>query len=269
MRTKLLWPVVLLGCLILLAGCSDNTPQQGVETWVLEQEKVITFSDGESLDLWRNQIGDACYKLSDGTELLTIRTPIGPDNVYVAGVESLEDLTEPAQNSIREFYEEQGLLYDTHAELEKAYEEYLRRENGEVYPERYISQDIVPVASNDKIMCFLTTVILPVEGQIAQEIRLGATFDRETGEVMSNWNLFTLPEEEARQWLLEAFNVDSSLRREMEAALKPEYIVLFPESLEVTFPRGTLPSQDYSYSVGLDYEELRKVLQPWAIPDNN
>ena len=43
---------------------------------------------------------------------------------------------------------------------------------------------------------------------------------------------------------------DPGLLSEMEAAMKPEYIILFPDALEVAFPQGTLPSQEYSYVVG-------------------
>jgi hypothetical protein len=31
---------------------------------------------------------------------------------------------------------------------------------------------------------------------------------------------------------------------------------------------GTLPSQEYSYGTGIDYEKFQAVLQPWAIPNN-
>ncbi len=42
----------------------------------------------------------------------------------------------------------------------------------------------------------------------------------------------------------------------------------FPDHLEISYPQGTLPSQEYSYSIGLDYDaELLSVLQPWAVPD--
>ena len=88
------------------------------------------------------------------------------------------------------------------------------------------------------------------------------------GGTVSNWDLFTLPEQEARQLLLDVFDADAALRAEMEAALRPEYIILFPDNLEVTFPQGTLLSQEHSYGFGLDYEEYRDALQSWAIPDN-
>ena len=48
---------------------------------------------------------------------------------------------------------------------------------------------------------------------------------------------------------------DPGLLSEMEAAMKPEYIILFPDALEVAFPQGTLPSQEYSY-VAVSYTHL-------------
>jgi len=253
----------------LLNEILNIMPYQTEEALGLVEKKVITFSDGESADLWRTGGSNDNYKISDGTTLLTIQNPTGPDKVYVGGVESYDDLSDTAQKAVSAFYEKQGLLYDTQSELKNAYAEYLACKESETeYHERYITQDIAPTASNDTIMCFLTSVNLPTKSQEAQELRLGAAFERKTGEVLSNWDLFTLPEEEARQWLLNAFDVDPALRAEMEAALKPEYIILFPENLEVTFPQGTLPSQEHRYSCALDYDKLKAVLQPWATPNN-
>ena len=59
---------------------------------------------------------------------------------------------------------------------------------------------------------------------------------------------------------------DSVLRMEMQAALRPEYITFHSDRLDITFPRGTLPSQEHSAGWGLDYQELDGLLQPWAIP---
>jgi hypothetical protein len=270
MKMKRLFAALLLCCLVILPGCGADRRQEE-EKWVLEEEKAITFSDGESANLWRtNHSGSDIYKLSDGTILLTIHDPIGPDNVSVIGIESFDDLSESAQKAVSAFFEEQGLLYDTRSELENAYAEYLAcKESGIEYNGRHVRQEIVPTASNENIMCFITSVTLPMNGQMAQELRLGAVFDKKTGEIMSNWDLFTLPEKEARQRLLDAFNVaDPTLRAEMEAALKPEYIILLPDNLEVAFPLEAMPSQDYINSVGVDYNEIRTILQPWAIPEN-
>jgi len=270
MKSKQLFALGMILCLILAAGCSSNSGDLE-EAWVLEEEKAITFFDGESADLWRNdRYTYTSYRLSDGTILLTFKDTIGPENVFVGGVESYADLNESAQKAVSSYYDDRGLLYDTRSELEQAYNEYLAcKESGIEYNDLYISQDTIPTASNESIICFMTSVALPMNGQTGQEIRLGAVFDRKTGEVISNWDLFAIPETEARQWLIDAFDItDPTLRAEMEEAMKPEYIILFPQNLEVTFPQGTLKSQENSYSLSLEYSELQNVLHPWSIPDN-
>ncbi len=177
---------------------------------MLESEKAITFSDGEAASLWRREHDDDdVYKLSDGAVLLTVQSPSGPGNTGVIGQESFDDLSEAAQAAVSAYYEEQGLLYNTQQELEAAYAEYLScKESGTDYHERRVSQDITAVASNENIMSFITSVILPVEGQIVREIHLGAVFDRDTGEALSNWDLFALPEEEARSFILNEIEAD-------------------------------------------------------------
>ena len=71
-------------------------------------------------------------------------------------------------------------------------------------------------------------------------ITLATVFDRETGQVISGWNRFTIP----------------------EAALEPEW-------LSVEFPRGGASQSGGRLRV---VRGVRKtpgaVLQPWAIPDS-
>ena len=75
-------------------------------------------------------------------------------------------------------------------------------------------------------------------------------------------------EEEARAALLDKMADGSDVpRTELEAAFRPEYIRFYSSGLDVTFPRGTLPSQEYTTGGSFDYEELDGLLQPWAIPE--
>ncbi len=46
----------------------------------------------------------------------------------VGGIENFNALNETAQANVLKFYEAQGLLYDTQAELERAYGAYLELE---------------------------------------------------------------------------------------------------------------------------------------------
>ena len=152
--------------------------------------KFASLPGDERADLWQDEHNTFdSYRLPDGTRLLTIYKTVGPANCYVAGTVSYNDLSESARKGIDGYYEKQGLLYDTEAELQKAYGDYLScRENGTVYQERHVRQEITPSASNETAVSFITTVTLPVNGQEAKELRLGAVFNRETGAVYSNWD---------------------------------------------------------------------------------
>ena len=129
-----------------------------------------------------------------------------------------------------------------------------------------LEQSIYPTASSQEVMYFLTSVTLPLDGNTATELRLGAAFDRKTGEALEPQELFTCSPEALITALLNCSEVtEPTLRREMTTAFRPEYLVFFPEHLEVSFPQGVLPSQEYAYILSIPYEDL--PLPPWAIPE--
>ena len=230
-------------------------------------DTASTLSDGTSVNVWQYSSSYA-YTLENDTELLTVQLPTGPDNVYVGGVESLSDLTENAQGKILEYYENQGILYDEPAVLEKAYEDYMSLSDKSQFDSYNLGQDISPCASSDTVIYFITTVQLPIDGSRGYENRIGAAFDKATGEHIDNWDLFSCSPEEAVQKLLDISDISNeALKAEMMDAFEVENIILFPENLEVCFNRGTLPSEEYPYLVGFDYDDaLLQILNPWAVP---
>ena len=234
---------------------------------------ALTLSDGTSVGVWKsNSWRTNRYVLEDGTELLRERPPFGPENVSVGDLEDFDDLSETAQERVLAFYEEQGVLYDLTAELERAYDAYLACEDKAQFDPYTVGQDISPCASSERAMYFLTTVTLPVSGNVITEVSRCAAFDRQTGERIDTWDLFACEPEAAIKTILDASGVDDfgdtpGLRTEMEAAFDPENILIHQESLEVVLPAGTLPSQEYSYMLGLDYSEVPGLLQDWAVPE--
>ena len=98
-----------------------------------------------------------------------------------------------------------------------------------------------------------------------QETRLTAVFDRETGEPLEIWSLFTAGETEVRAKL--AAIGEEGFRAELAAALDPERIVFYPEYLEVHFPAGTVAGQTQELILQWDYDQLGGLLQPWAVPE--
>ena len=161
------------------------------------------------------------------------------------------------------------MLYDTQAELEKAYANYLKMENE--FDSYMIGQEISPSASTDSVIYFLTTVFLPIDGSRGYEQRIGTMFDKATGEPIDNKELFTCPQDEAIEKIMDIAGVnDTVLRSEMKAAFVPENVIFFQDNLEICFQQGTLPSQEHTYMIGLDYDDrLGEILYEWAIPRGN
>ena len=53
----------------------------------------------------------------------------------------------------------------------------------------------------------------------------------------------------------------------MQAAFRPEWLLISPHGVEINFPSGTLPSQEHSYMLGLDYtQQLQALLRPGTQP---
>lgn len=229
----------------------------------------MTFSDGEHVDLWASdQFWGDYYKLSDGTTILMVQEPSGPSNVYVGNIEGYDDLNDAAKKNVDQYYEEQGLLYDINIEVEKAYSEYKDCiSEGASFNSFQLSQEIAPTASNDNIMCFITSVSIPIKGQEVKDMRYGAVFDKESGQVLNKWDLFKVDESQARKRLVSLSGVnDSALQSEMEKVLMSENIILFPDHMEISFPEGSLSSQNQSYLVGINYKDIKDIIHDWAVP---
>ena len=204
-----------------------------------------------------------------GFKVLLIPVAVAVGTIGFAAVSSLF-LPLTAQEAIQAYYDSLGLLYRTYDELENAYAAYLESGRDPSFDSYLVGQETSPCASSDRVIYFLTSVTLPINGSVATEVRLGAAFDRETGEHLSPWDLFACSEEEARQTLLDLAQPSDGtdgLRAEMEAALTPESLIFFPDHLELSFPEGTLPSQSHAFLASVDYEtDLGDILQDWAIP---
>ncbi|WP_325199646.1 hypothetical protein [Oscillibacter sp.] len=239
-------------------------------TAILERE-ALTLRDGTPVDrLDYDSWGSYTYRLTDGTELLRVEEPRGPEDVIVMDSENFEDLSETAQGKVRAYYEAQGLLYDEQEELENAYAAY--RELGEDFQAGHIRQEVTPTASSRRVMYFETGVTLPnVYGtQTYRGFSLHDAFDRETGEKLDPWALFAVPEEEVRRRLpeLPGWIDNPVLRAEMAEALEPEWIGFGRDGLFIEFPAGSLPSEELAYHVGIDWQDVPEgFFQPWAVPD--
>lgn len=241
----------------------------GIDSYLVENAAAL--SDGTALDAWKNSGRRTRYQLKDGTELLREDAPSGPENHYVGSLESFDDLSESAKPAVRQHYAEQGQLYDLPYELERAYAEYLADPEG--FSSHWVSQDVSPTGSNSRVMYFQTNLILPTGGNTIEETHLLAAFDRETGAYIPTASLFSCPGPEIGKRLLDLAEKDGwpdtpALKQEMLAAFRLEYVTISSHGLYISYPQGTLPSQEYGYGLSVDYDDgLRAILHPWAVPD--
>ena len=234
-------------------------------------QNVFALSDGTEIDLIQydsSPFAYNIYRLRDGKQLLRELPPSGPENVSVGGVASFDDLSPAAQEAVSAYYDRQGLLYDIKQQVEAAYQAYRTDPNS---PPFHVEQSISPSAASSRVLYFLTSVTMPGGNGSGKELRLGDAFDRETGARLPPLTLFSLPPEQVPEALVSLSKPENdTLHTEMLAAFRPEYLVFFPEHLELNFPRGTLPSQEYDYIAALDYTpQLTALLQSWAIPLDN
>lgn len=225
----------------------------------LRIRNYYTLADGAPVHLCKASLYHT-YSLEDGAELLFVQNPTRVEETYVAGIGSLHDLPETAQEQIRAYYDAKGLLYDELQTLEDAYDAYLAGPDFQTYT---LGQEICPSAINEEVIYFLTIVSLP-----GSELRLCEAFDKKTGEAIPMEEIFTCEPGEFIERLAKIAGIDDeTLIEEMTAAFQTEYVTVSQSFLEVNFQAGTLPSEELPFGMGFEYnEEIRELLQPWAVP---
>lgn len=232
------------------------------------------LKDGTEVEIWAEDFGKTqVYKLEDGTELLRDGGKRNPSNVVISGQEKFGELKEEVKTRILTYMEEHIALYDVTEELEKAYAVYRTKTEQKEFDTPLLNQETFLQASNDRMLYFIVNGTVSEQGEHTTEIGMGMAFDRETGEPVEMWDLFRCTREELVQTILKCSKIsDPVLEQEMFEALRPEYILFYPNTLEVRFPNGTLPSKeekDQSYaSFAFDWSEkaIKEIVYEWAIP---
>lgn len=131
-----------------------------------------------------------------------------------------------------------------------------------------LAQEVTPSAASDRVFYLLTSVSFPAGSSLMYEQRTGAAFDKATGDFIPAADLFTCPWEDVLSQLLDLAQItDPDLRQEMSQAFTPECLIFFPEYVMLCFPQGSLPSQEYTFLVTVNYADgASALLQDRAVP---
>lgn len=233
---------------------------------VTEDGEKLTAYNATHIEVETCRLPDTA-RLSDGTELLRVNTPTGPSADYMVGQGSLDSLPGQARDKILAWYDDRSLLYDEQAELEKTYAYYLAA-GDTPFEAPMLAQEVAPSAASDRVFYLSTSVSFPAGSSLMYEQRTGAAFDKATGEFIPAAELFTCPWEDVLPSLLDLAQItEPDLRQEMSRAFTPECLVFFPEYVTICFPQGSLPSQEYTFLVTVNYADgASALLQDWALP---
>lgn len=256
------------------AAAADGTKIKAYRTkniltiWAHLVPDAVTMPDGTVLDAWKTAYGETDYQTKDGVELLREQTFPGPEEANLEGMEALSEAAKPV---VTEFYQKQGKLYDLQAELAQALQAY--RADPAAFSALTVSQNTSQSALSEKVLYFKTDLVRTAGDESGQETALCAAFDRETGKNIPLAELFTCPESEIGQALLQLVEkdgsapVDTALKAEIQQAFQTDYLCFLPDTLLLQFPQGTLPGREQQYRMYIALsEECRALLYPWAVP---
>ena len=258
------WPALRLsvkGRASLFGGEPVALTASSVQIDAARQPEGLTLAGGTSLSVWQASF-DREYCAPDGTLLLEER--LGSE--AADALENAAGLSQEAKENILAFYEAQGILYDLHAQLERAWAAYKEADEG--FEPYTLGQEVNLCAENGSTLWLVTTVTLPLGGRVVTEEPLCAAFDKATGEALTAEELFTCTGDELAAALLNAAGITDEPRRgEMLAAFDENRVVFRGEALEVFYPEGAVPSEETALILGLDYtDEVKALLQPRALP---
>lgn len=270
---------LLLACALflsaLLPGCQRSLPKDMQETL---QGEAARMEDGETVFLWRDIFSDESYRLSDGTVLLSIRSHSWPWNTSVSGLRGFEGMSETAQQAVKSYFEEQGTLYDWDIQLSAAYADYrqclkeAKKPEASAFQSHPVWQEAFPTSETERFTAFCISLMLPKDSHYdgtINERRFSLLFDRQTGERIDAFSLFSVPEKEAAQALFECCSgsdTNAPSRAEFIRLLRPEYICWYPDALEIYFPPDLFSDFADGWVAYIPFSDLADILRPWALP---
>ena len=282
------WMITLIIVALALTGCNAQQKEENDirESFSLIEESIYTLADGTTIDLYHSKLtGYDVYVHPDGSILLRLQ-----EGVYI---QRSNDLSDAQRSFIEEYYGNLIPPYNIQTELEKSYELYQARKDLNMqyenimsaddemtYSAPWISPSIGVRGQNDTIICTEYYYSVPVAlSELRNELsyttevtsyEYATVFHAQTGEVMSQYDLFTIPADEIPSKLLEysVYIGDEVLWTDMIANLQPEYLCFGENGLSISFPGGMV-GDGGSYSETIQYNRIAHILHSWAISETD
>ena len=233
-----------------------------VELTAYQTSDTLPLSDGTQVEVWQGTM-ESLYALPQGPVLLEVHDPVGPGQD-----EQLLQLPQEVQDRILDYYTQLPLAYDLQSELNRAYQLYLQWTSPHLFPAQVVRQTTVLSACAPNVLYFATTVDRYSEmGDLDQETSCTA-FYKDSGEPVDLQTLFTCTSKTLIQSLLDHSDlVLPEQQPELVEAFRLDYLTFHPDRLLVTYPVGTLPSQEVVTGFYFPYDDaILEYMPAWAVP---
>ena len=233
-----------------------------VELTAYQTSDTLPLSDGTQVEVWQGTM-ELLYALPQGPVLLEVHDPAGPGQD-----EQLLQLPQEVQDRILDYYTQFPLAYDLQSELNRAYQLYLQWTSPHLFPAQVVRQTTVLSACAPNVLYFATTVDRYSEmGDLDQETSCTA-FYKDSGEPVDLQTLFTCTSKTLIQSLLDHSDlVLPEQQPELVEAFRLDYLTFHPDRLLVTYPVGTLPSQEVVTGFYFPYDDaILEYMPAWAVP---
>lgn len=260
---------------------------------VLMEDLTYQFADGTTVKCQGNPASyDFSYQLEDGTEILTINDKLLLYKQQKDNKNSLEyrwkywnlsdvvGVDEEVKEKVCTYLESLELGYDIETALENAYADYLDCEKKWIFSDfqthdlrRYMTLTV----DRETFFSYENVLFIPevphFTGTYDAAKNESFHFDKKTGAKMISADFFTLPEEELREWFIDyCVQYDPASRELVEKHFSLDYVYFNEHSdgvtdsmIQIRFPAGTVnDAEEYRF---LMYEEVKDILQPWAVPE--
>lgn len=271
MKTKKMVCGVIIACTLLLAsGCRNQV--ESVSDYRLCDENAYQLPDGNTVSSWYDcDNRRLIYRLGNGDELLAVSEKMETESIC----EDFGVLNTDAKKQIVDFYRQQAPIYDIADYLLLAYEEYSSISEDTPFETYFIDQETVLSSSNENIVYFTTTIMLPIKQGEYGEYKQTHAFERMTGAAINGWSLFSVAEDKVKAAFFNKCSSDARFIDALYTAFRPEYLCLYDDGYEVSIPYDKIENyyaENDIYSVfviwGEYTDEILSVLNWWAIPDN-
>ncbi len=238
--------------MMLFCACGSTDVQTDPFENMTFIEEVKTMPGGEKLSTYKS-IGRVNYMLDNGVTLAYY---------YEGTVDEL--VINGKSDDIIDFMQELEPVIDVDSYIDIVYADYATYENKQEFYDTIMLRDETSLSLETENYIMLIRVIgAPIEGTNGDmaTTQYPYVFNKNTGENVPVWELFSVPEDEVIDHLANLMKDANYSYDLLVESITADNILLFDNNCDISFPIGAI-GNDTMISWGFDYSQLGDILIP-------